>query len=97
MQIFDSGVRKRTRERLAVEVRIPSGAWKRAYVNQTFHPRPLEQSEELLERSRRMSDRVDGHGIGGPPAGGAPSPRVRSTRMGRSTPIGASCNASFAM
>src|SRR5437763_16591491 len=97
MQILDAGVPEGTLERFAVEMRMAPRAWESAYVDQTFDSRPLEQGEEILEGSCRMSDRVDRHGIGGPPGGGALSPRMRSTTIGRSALMGRSCNASFAM
>ena len=46
---------------------------------------------EFRDSTRRMSDRVNDHGIGGPPVGEAPSLRTRSTDMGRSTDNGRSC------
>src|SRR5205085_8361979 len=76
----DLGVPERLREGFAVELRISSRAWKGAYIDQTFDSRPLEQRQKILERSCRMPDRVDRHGMGGPPGD---APRSEERRVGK--------------
>ena len=57
------------------------------------HQEAMTKGEKLLERSRRVADRIDRHGIGGPPVDEDSARSAASGRFG----FGRSCSASLAM
>src|SRR5690349_13696871 len=97
MQIRDTGGREAVRQRVTIELRMSPRTRKRPDIDQAFDRRALQQCEKLFERPSRMPDRMDRHGIGGPPGGGADVVRTRSTVTGCSAASGRSCRVSLVM
>src|SRR5439155_1098873 len=93
--VLESGAREGAGERLAREVRLPPRGREAPHVGDARDAVRAEQRDEVVERERRMSDRVDDHPrtvAESPSCGGWPSPRSspppavpRRRSTGRST------------
>jgi hypothetical protein len=58
--VVDLGFGQRRSQGVAFELRIAPGAWNRADVDQPPDAGRREQPDQLLDRPRRVTDRVDG-------------------------------------